>query len=136
MDDSYDFDEEFDVYEEAEPTLAQLQREPARTPATPSELQRRTPAAIVEGETPPGTTTDFIQLGPPTTTDIGYTPAYLKTQIGKRVIVEFLIGTNTFVDRTGELLDVGISYIILRDALSGHRVLADIYSIKFVEFVE
>jgi hypothetical protein len=78
---------------------------------------------------------DFQQEpGPPVTTDIGYTQAYLKTQIGKRCKVEFLIGTNLLTDRSGTLVDVGISYILLRLQESDDIMLGDIYSIKFVTF--
>ena len=34
-----------------------------------------------------------------------YMNAFLRTQIGKKVTVDFLIGTNTLVDRTGTLLE-------------------------------
>ena len=61
-----------------------------------------------------------------------YTPAFLREQIGKLVRVEFLIGTNSLVDRVGILEDVGASYILLRSIESDTMVYADIYSIKFV----
>lgn len=66
--------------------------------------------------------------------DIEYTQGYLRTQIGKRVKVEFLIGTNMLVDREGTLVDVGISYIIIREVETDDLLLCDIYSIKFVRF--
>lgn len=76
---------------------------------------------------------DFEQApGSPTNLDSGYTQGYLRTQIGKRVRVTFLLGTNTIQDRTGVLTEVGISYIILREEETGSLVLCDIYSIKFV----
>lgn len=75
-----------------------------------------------------------FEEGPPTTTDIGYLPAYMKTQIGRRVKIEFLIGTDLFVDRDGTLLDVGINYVILREAETDDLLLCDLYSIKFVRF--
>ena len=46
--------------------------------------------------------------------------------------VEFLIGTNNLVDRTGILIDVGASYILLRALESDVITYADIYSIKFI----
>jgi hypothetical protein len=61
-----------------------------------------------------------------------YTPGFLRTAIGKRVRVEFLIGTNTLTDRTGTLIAVGASYILLRLIESDDILLCDIYSIKFV----
>jgi hypothetical protein len=74
-----------------------------------------------------------FEEGPPTTTDIGYTPAYLKTQIGRRVKIEFLIGTNMLVDKEGTLVDVGINYVIIREAETDDLLLCDLYSIKFVK---
>lgn len=70
--------------------------------------------------------------GSPTELDIEYTQGYLKTQIGKRVKIFFLIGTNIVQDRDGTLVDVGISYIVLREPQTNNLILCDIYSIKFV----
>lgn len=75
-----------------------------------------------------------FQQGPPTTTNIGYTPAFLRTQIGRNVKVEFLIGTNMVVDREGTLVEVGIDYIILQETETDDYLLCDMYSIKFVKF--
>lgn len=68
--------------------------------------------------------------------DIQYTQGYLKTQIGKRVRIEFLIGTNSLQDRTGTIQEVGISYIIISQEETNTRLLCDIYSIKFVTFYQ
>ncbi|AKN33603.1 hypothetical protein Ccar_23390 [Clostridium carboxidivorans P7] len=70
--------------------------------------------------------------GSPIAQDIQYTQGYLRTQIGKRVRVFFLIGTNIVQDREGILEDVGISYIILKETGTNINVLCDIYAIKFV----
>ena len=61
-----------------------------------------------------------------------YTPAFLRSNIGKLMRVEFLIGTNTLTDRIGILEDVGASYILLRSLQSNEVTFADIYSIKFI----
>lgn len=68
----------------------------------------------------------------PTLKNINFTQAYLRTQIGKRVKIDFLIGTNLFIDKEGTLLEVGISYIVIREATSNAKVMCDLYSIKFV----
>ncbi len=65
-----------------------------------------------------------------------YTPAFLKSQIGKLVRIEFLIGTEDLTDRVGILEDVGISYVLLRSIESGNILYCDIYSIKFVAISE
>jgi hypothetical protein len=76
---------------------------------------------------------EFAQ-GTPVETDINYTQAYLKTRIGSKVKIEFLIGTSMLVDREGTLLDVGVSYVIIREVETDDDLLCDIYSIKFVRF--
>lgn len=63
-----------------------------------------------------------------------YTQGFLRTQIGRRIKAEFLIGTNLFIDREGTLIDVGASYILIRETDTDDILLADIYSIKFVKF--
>lgn len=87
------------------------------------------PAPGVDTTIPP----DFeYEPGAPVEQDISYTQGYLRTQIGRYVKIEFLIGTNMLVDREGTLLDVGISYVIIREPETDDLLLCDIYSIKFV----
>jgi hypothetical protein len=80
----------------------------------------------------PSATNEEAPLSP-TLTDIGYTQAYLRTLIGKKVRVSFLIGTNLLVDRVGTLTKVGISYIVLLQFDAQTNVMCDLYSIKFVD---
>ena len=61
-----------------------------------------------------------------------YTPGFLRTQIGKLMRVEFLIGTNNMVDRVGFLEEVGTSYILLRSFEGDTMIYADLYAIKFI----
>lgn len=61
-----------------------------------------------------------------------YTPGFLRRYIGRLVKVEFLIGSNYLEDRTGILLEVGASYILLRSVQDNNLLYCDIYSIKFV----
>lgn len=72
------------------------------------------------------------QNSPEILTNNIYTPAFLRENIGKLMRVEFLIGTNNLVDRTGILIDVGASYILLRALESDIITYCDIYSIKFI----
>lgn len=83
--------------------------------------------------TPPGTPESpfEIQPGAPAVLSTEYTQGYLRTQIGKRMRVTFLLGTSQIQDREGILEDVGISYIILRETQTNNLTLCDIYSIKF-----
>lgn len=61
-----------------------------------------------------------------------YTPGFLRTQIGKLMRIEFLIGTNNMVDRVGFLEEVGTSYILLRSFEGDTMIYADLYAIKFI----
>jgi tetrahydromethanopterin S-methyltransferase subunit F len=72
----------------------------------------------------------------PTINDINYTQGYLRTLIGKRVRITFLIGTGILTDRVGFIESVGVSYIIIRQEGTTVRILCDIYSIKFVDIFE
>ena len=72
------------------------------------------------------------QNDPEVLTNPIYTPAFLRTQIGKLMRIEFLIGTNNLVDRIGFLEDVGASYILLRSFEGDSMIYADIYAIKFI----
>jgi hypothetical protein len=69
-----------------------------------------------------------------TTDSILFTPGYMRTQIGRRVKVEFLLGTNMLVDREGTLEAVGANYIIIQEAETDDLLLCDLFSIKFVKF--
>ena len=81
------------------------------------------------------TPSDFeIAPGSPTGLNAQYTQGFLKTQIGKRVKITFLIGTNLVQDRVGTLTDVGISFVIINETETNTPLLCDIYAIKFVAF--
>ena len=83
-------------------------------------------------ETKENRNVNINQNSPEILTNNIYTPAFLRENIGKLMRVEFLIGTNNLVDRTGILIDVGASYILLRALESDVITYADLYSIKFI----
>jgi len=90
------------------------------------------------GTAMPGATQPAIGTQPgwatmPTTLESPFfTPGFLRTQIGRRVRVEFLIGTNSITDRSGTLVAVGSSYIVLQPFESDDLMMCDLYAIKFV----
>jgi len=61
-----------------------------------------------------------------------YLNGALRTLIGRKVTVSFLIGTNTYQDKSGTLVAVGANYIVLNDATTNNIVFCDYYTIKFV----
>jgi hypothetical protein len=71
---------------------------------------------------------------PVTTESLQYMNGFMRTQIGRRVTIEFLIGTNTLTDRTGTLLAVGANYVLINEVETDDILLADFYSIKFIRF--
>ncbi|NBI05820.1 hypothetical protein [Senegalia massiliensis] len=65
--------------------------------------------------------------------DQEYLQGYLMNLIGEYVRIDFLIGTNTFLDKEGRLLDVGVDYVVLQEAETDDYIIGDLYSIKFVK---
>lgn len=76
--------------------------------------------------------TPLTQPMPQTVESVQYLNGALRTQIGKRVTVSFLIGTNTFVDKTGTLLAVGANYILMLETDTDDLLFCDFFSIKFI----
>jgi hypothetical protein len=71
---------------------------------------------------------------PVTVESLQYMNGFMRTQIGRRVTIEFLIGTNTLTDRTGTLLAVGANYILINEVETDDILLCDFYSMKFIKF--
>jgi hypothetical protein len=94
---------------------------------TPSPSTTQPPSGM------PLPTMDEQSMQSPTLTNINFTQAYLRTLIGRNVRVSFLIGTSLLVDRVGTLMEVGISYIVLKQLDANISTMADLYSIKFVD---
>ena len=60
----------------------------------------------------------------------------LQENVGKYVIVEFLIGSNSLTSRQGLLYYVGAQFLVLLDEFESRYVVCDIFSVKFVTFLE
>ena len=63
---------------------------------------------------------------------IQYMNGFLRTQIGRYVRVEQLIGSGDTEDRFGFLVGVGNNYLLLQDISNGNILVVDFYSFKFV----
>ncbi|MGI6227307.1 MAG: hypothetical protein ACOYJ1_13740 [Peptococcales bacterium] len=114
---------------------------PRQLPTLPTGVPLGTPVASAVPTAPatgvpavPGTQGQAMQI-PVTVENTLFTAGFLRTQIGRRVRVEFLLGTNLLTDRTGTLVAVGASYIILRPPESDDLIMCDIYSIRFVTII-
>ncbi|MEA4894158.1 MAG: hypothetical protein VB064_02735 [Oscillospiraceae bacterium] len=104
------------------------QMTPPQTSAVPAQAPV-VPAIPMQQSTP---LTPITQQGPPPSTEKGYIPYYLASNIGKNVRAEFIIGTTQYADKTGMLTEVGINYFVLRDVNSHTDIMCDLYSVKFV----
>ena len=60
----------------------------------------------------------------------------LQENVGKYVIVEFLIGTNGLTSRQGMLYYVGTQFLVLLDEFESRFIVCDIFSVKFVTSLE
>ena len=56
----------------------------------------------------------------------------MRDNIGEYMDVEFLIGTTGLTTRSGQLTNVGVSYIVLYDRSKDRYTICDLYSVKFV----
>lgn len=113
-----------------------MQPSPSTTSQTQAQQpQQATPSqqAVPSPQTTPSLDLTGTQIGIPVF-DPEFTQGYLRQNIGAKIKVEFLIGTNMLIDREGTLTDVGISYIIILETETDDLLLCDIYSIKFVRF--
>lgn len=60
-----------------------------------------------------------------------YLNGYLRTQIGKYVEVEFLVGSTNIAVKYGKLTGVGLNYILIEDPTTRDVSACDFYNIKF-----
>ncbi len=77
---------------------------------------------------------EYNQPYPVTAESIQYLNAFMRTQVGRRVEVEFLIGSDDLVSKTGYLLGVGANYILINELGTANLTSCDFYNIKFVTY--
>lgn len=112
---------------------------PAIPPGLPTVPGVTSPSAPVTPSPRGMTGSDLLPITPSTEPasmtleSVQYLNGALRTQIGRRVTISFLIGTNTFVDRTGTLLGVGSNYVIINEEDTDDITFCDYYTIKFVK---
>lgn len=118
------------------PAMMSPMQMPTGYPTGPLYSTPPCPMAVPQTTTVPGVQMPVgsMDIVPETLQNTAYTQGYLKTQIGRKVKVEFLIGTNMLMDREGTLVDVGASFIIILETETDDLLLCDLYSIKFVRF--
>ena len=70
--------------------------------------------------------------GPPMLSEPGYIPYFLRRNIGRNILAEFIIN-NAYIDKAGKLVEVGINYFVLENSNTNATIMCDLYSVKFVD---
>ncbi len=96
-------------------------------PMTQQESAQQDPASLERILT-------YSQPFPVTASTIQYLNSFMRTQIGRRVTVEFQIGTQGLMQKNGYLLGVGANFILLNEVGTTNVLSCDFYAIKFVTF--
>ncbi len=78
--------------------------------------------------------TDFSNPFPVTPESIQYLNGFIRTQIGRRITVTFLVGSNLLEEKSGFLLGVGANYILINELDTNDLTACDFYNIKFIRF--
>ena len=78
--------------------------------------------------------TEYNQPYPINADNIQYLNGFIRSQVGRRVHVEFLIGTNNIVEKDGYLVAVGANFILLNPLDTTDILACDFYNIKFMKF--
>lgn len=78
--------------------------------------------------------TDFSNPFPVTAESIQYLNGFIRTQIGRRISVTFLVGSNTLEEKNGYLLGVGANYILINEIDTNDLTACDFFNIKFIRF--
>ena len=81
----------------------------------------------------------FDVIESPTTMEearLGSLKAMLAKNLGNYVVATFLVGTQNMVSWEGVLYDVGNNYLVIYQEVRNRYIVADYYSLKFVEFYD
>ena len=109
----------------------------------PSQNIPETPATTLDYGATMGTTvredlgmsiTDIANPYPVTPESIQYLNGFIRTQIGRRVTIDFLVGSNNMVSKSGYLLGVASNYILINELDTNDITTCDFYNIKFIRF--
>lgn len=99
-----------------------------------------TPATTMSS-TPTFTDSINATFGLPTGNAMTVTPeslqfhnGFLRSQIGRRVSVDFHMGSGTIIQKSGYLLGVGQDYILINELDTNDITSCDYYNIKFIRF--
>lgn len=70
-----------------------------------------------------------------TPNDVSYLNDFMKTQIGKPISIDFLIGDHNLLNESGILIGIGANYILIHNDKNNNITACDSSGIKFVRFM-
>ena len=79
-------------------------------------------------------TPQMPSIGTENTEGIEYLNGLIRTQIGRRASIDFLLGTSGMVTKDGYILGVGSNYILINEVDTDDITACDFYNIKFIRF--
>lgn len=79
-------------------------------------------------------TTPAGGIGAEANDSIEYLNGLIRTQIGRRASIDFLLGTSGMVTKDGYILGVGSNYILINEVDTDDITACDFYNIKFIKF--
>lgn len=81
-----------------------------------------------------GASTPAGGIGAEQNDSIEYLNGLIRTQIGRRASIDFLLGTSGMVTKDGYILGVGSNYILINEVDTDDITACDFYNIKFIRF--
>ncbi len=108
------------------------------TDYTSNSMSSMTPAtelAAAEGTELSQQITDFSNPYPITAESIQFLNGFIRTQIGRRAQIQFLVGSTDIVEKDGFILGVGSNYILINEIGTNDITACDFYNIKFIRFL-
>ena len=104
------------------------------TLATPAMINQADARAAANSGNPASLLTDINNPYEITAESVQYLNGFIRTQIGRRVSIDFLVGSNTIVTKSGYLLGVAANYILINELDTNDLTTCDFYNIKFIRF--
>lgn len=112
--------------------ITKTQSEKYPTPAVVNEEIQN--AQSREEQLPPADASDLFVPYRVTRESLQYLNGFIRTQIGRRVTIDFVIGSDTVTQKSGYLLAVAQNYLLINELDTNDVTACDLYTMKFIRF--
>ena len=99
---------------------------------TPAMINAADAKAAANPANPTSLLTDISNPYEITAESVQYLNGFIRTQVGWRVSIDFLVGSNTIITKSGYLLGVAANYILINELDTNDLTTCDFYNIKFI----